>query len=91
MIKFLLSSLPYTASRKAYQRCCKQSLIIMPEIAHYNYTVLCWSNKARQNQQIIINYSKRRPIKTQTTTTIKIISKRHIRAQSADPINKRKS
>ena len=80
MIRFLLSSLPYTASRKAYQRCCKQSLIIMPEITHYNYTVLCWSNKARQNQQIIIK-----------TTQHDIISKRHVRAQSADPINKRKS
>ena len=34
MIRFLLSSLPYTASRKACQRCCKQSLIIAPEITH---------------------------------------------------------
>ena len=35
MIRFLLSSLPYTASRKACQRCGKQSLIITPEITHY--------------------------------------------------------
>ena len=35
MIRFLLSSLPYTASRKACQRCCKQSVIITPEITHY--------------------------------------------------------
>ena len=35
MIRFFLSSLPYTASRKACQRCCKQSLIITPEITHY--------------------------------------------------------
>ena len=35
MIRFLLSSLRYTASRKACQRCCKQSLIITPEITHY--------------------------------------------------------
>ena len=31
MIRLCLSSLPYTASRKACQRCCKQSLIITPE------------------------------------------------------------
>ena len=35
MIRFLLSSLPYTASRKACQRCCKQNLTITPEITHY--------------------------------------------------------
>ena len=35
MIRFFLSALPYTASRKACQRCCKQSLIITPEITHY--------------------------------------------------------
>ena len=27
--------LRHTASRKAFQRCCKQSLIITPEITHY--------------------------------------------------------
>ena len=35
VIKFLLSSLPHTASRKAFQRCSKQSLIITPQITHY--------------------------------------------------------
>ena len=36
MIRLFLSSLPYiTASRKACQRCCEQSLIITPEITHY--------------------------------------------------------
>ena len=35
MIRLFLSSLPYTASRKAFQRCRKQSLIITPEITHY--------------------------------------------------------
>ena len=34
MIRLFLSSLPYTASRKACQRCCKQSLNITLEITH---------------------------------------------------------
>ena len=38
MIRFVLSPLPYTASRKACQRCCKQSLVITPEITHYTNT-----------------------------------------------------
>ena len=37
------------------------------------------------------NYSKRRPIKTQITTIINKVSKRHVRAQSADTTNKGKS
>ena len=41
MIMLFLSSLPYTASRKACQRCCKQSLIITPEITLY----FCWAGK----------------------------------------------
>ena len=35
MIGLFLSSLLYTASRKACQCCYKQSLIITPEITHY--------------------------------------------------------
>ena len=35
MIRFFLSSTLYTASRKACHGCCKQSLIITPEITHY--------------------------------------------------------
>ena len=35
MIRLFLSPLPYTASRKAFQRCCKRSLSITPEIANY--------------------------------------------------------
>ena len=35
MIRFLLPSTLYTASRKACHGCCKQSLIITPEITHY--------------------------------------------------------
>ena len=35
MIRFLLSSTLYTASRKVCDGCCKQSLIITPEITHY--------------------------------------------------------
>ena len=35
MIRLFLYYLPYTALRKACQRCCKQGLIITPEITHY--------------------------------------------------------
>ena len=35
MIRFFLPSTLYTASRKACHGCCKQSLIITPEITHY--------------------------------------------------------
>ena len=45
MIRLFLSPLPYTASRKSCQRCCKQGLIITPEITHYasrKYELQTW-------------------------------------------------
>ena len=55
------------------------------------YTVLCWSNKARQNQQIIIKLLKTTTHQNSNKYHNKKIPKRHVRAHRADPINKRKS
>ena len=56
-----------------------------------NYTVLCWSNKARQNQQIKIKLLKTTTHQNSNNYHNKKISKRHVRAHRADPLNKRKS
>ena len=46
MIRFFLSSLPCTASRKACQRYCKQSLIITPEVCARRRAASCTSRRS---------------------------------------------